>query len=86
MDNHLLISLIGAVVNAVLVLIVPCALRKSNLPFSAEISKALSHDREIIISSSVIVAVVIYITLNIAPEIEKETPKQLLNFLSSMPL
>jgi len=85
MDNHLLVSLVGALVNAVLVLVVPCVLQKTNLPYSDRISKAFGKNREVIISSSVVVAVVIYISLNITPTIKQETPLPILNFLNSMP-
>ena len=81
MDNHLLIALVGAVVNAVLVLLVPCAMQKTNLPFSKRIGKAFGKNRDVIVSSSVVVAVVIFISMKIVPEVRQQLPAGVVNFL-----
>jgi len=86
MDNHLLVSLVGAVVNAVLVLIVPCTIQKTKLPYSDRIAKAFGKNRDIVISSSVVVAVVIYVALKIVPEVKEQVPAPILNFIRSIPL
>ena len=49
---------------------VPCLLRKSNQPFLVEVKKVFKTHREVILTSSVIIAVTIYLALTLYPEIQ----------------
>ena len=69
MDPKLVIALSGALVNFVLAVAVPCALNKTNQPFLNDVKKVLQTNRDVILASSIIVAITIYLALSIAPSI-----------------
>jgi len=67
MDTHVFIALVGGLVNMALSVIVPCLVKKSNQPFLNDVKKVFKLNRQVIITSSLIVALTIYIALKIAP-------------------
>jgi len=70
MDSRIFVALIGGLVNAGLSVTVPCLLKKSNQTFLKQIKQVFETNRQVIITSSLIVAITIYLALSIAPEIE----------------
>jgi len=68
MDSHIFIALVGGLVNMALSVIVPCLVKKSNQPFLNDVKKVFELNRQVIITSSLIVALTIYIALKIAPD------------------
>ena len=70
MDTDLFIALVSALVNMILSVIIPCALKKTEQPFLKDLQKVFSTNREVIIASSLIVAITVYLALKVAPEIE----------------
>jgi hypothetical protein len=79
MDEHIYIALIAALVNLVLSILVPCALKDSKniLP---QVRMMLEQHRATLLTSSVLVAVIVYIALKAAPVVKSELiPDSILN-------
>ena len=70
-DEHLLIAIVAALLNFMLSLIIPILLKDSDLPFATEIKKNFECNKDIILVSTVITVVFVYISLKITPEIKK---------------
>lgn len=68
MDPHIFIALVGALLNMALSVTVPCLVKKTNQPFLNDVKKVFELNRQVIITSSIIVALTIYLALKIAPE------------------
>lgn len=73
MEPEFFIALVGALVNMVLSVIVPCLLKKSDQSFLVDIKKVFQTNREVIFASSLIVAITIYLALTISPELQALT-------------
>ena len=78
MSDHIFIAVIAALVNLVLSILVPCAL-KNNQNFLPEVRKMLEHHRATLISSSILVAVIVFIALTVADEFKTSIPVKVLN-------
>lgn len=76
-DEHLLIAIIAALINFLFSLIVPPLLKDSKLPFSTEIKKNYECNKDIILVSTIITIIFVYISLKITPWIKT-------NFLSNI--
>ena len=70
MDAHIFIALVGALLNMALSVTVPCLIKKTEQPFLTQVKKVFETNRQIILTSSLIVAITIYLALKIAPEIQ----------------
>ena len=70
MDAHILIALLGALLNMLLSLVIPCLLKKSDLPFLVELKRVYETNRQLLLASSVIIAVTIYLALKVYPEMQ----------------
>jgi len=78
-EEHIYISLIAALVNFILSIIVPCAL-KGHQNFLPQVRIMLEHNRAALFSSSVLVAVIVFLSLQAAPVIKNELiPNYILN-------
>ena len=49
---------------------IPCLLKRSNQPFLNDVKKVFQTNREVIIASSLIVAITIYLALRVAPDLQ----------------
>jgi phosphotransferase system glucose/maltose/N-acetylglucosamine-specific IIC component len=70
MDVHIFIALVGALLNMSLSVTVPCLLKKTDQPFLIQVKKVFETNRQVILTSSIIVAITIYLALKISPEIK----------------
>jgi len=77
MSDYIFIAIIAALVNLVLSIIVPCAL-KNNQNFLPTVRKMLEQHRATLISSSVLVAVIVFIALTVADEVRPVIPVEIL--------
>ena len=68
MDNHILIACTGALLNMVLSVSVPYLIGKSKQPFLKDIKEVYNLHRQLIVTSSLIVALIIYLALKITPD------------------
>jgi phosphotransferase system glucose/maltose/N-acetylglucosamine-specific IIC component len=71
MDQHILIALVGAILNMILSSIVPCLIKKTEQPFLTQVKKVFETNRQVILTSSLIVAVTIYLALKVTPEVNE---------------
>jgi len=86
MDRALSTAIIGAIVNIILSTIIPCLLKKTNVKkgsFLTEVKLIFMVHRHILITSSVITAIAIYLSVKMEPEVVSSLPPGLLNFLNS---
>lgn len=70
MDAHIFIALVGALLNMGLSVTVPCLIKKTEQPFLTQVKKVFEINRQVILTSSLIVAITIYLALKVAPEIQ----------------
>jgi phosphotransferase system glucose/maltose/N-acetylglucosamine-specific IIC component len=70
MDINIFIAVLGGLINMILSLIIPYFLKDVKQPFLNEINTIYTTYRQLIITSSLIVALTIYITLNVGPNLE----------------
>lgn len=70
MDVHILVALVGALLNMALSVSVPCLIKKTNQPFLTQVKTVYETNRQVIWTSSLIVAVTIYLALKVVPEIQ----------------
>jgi hypothetical protein len=70
MDLHIFIALIGALINVFLSSTVPCLISKSKQPYLVEVKSVFVLNRQVILTSSLIVAVTIYLALKVSPEVQ----------------
>lgn len=84
MDEHIYVALVAALVNLILSILVPCALKDSKniLP---QIRIMLEQHRATLLTSSVLVAVIVYLSLKSAPIIKKELPDSIANLIKLSP-
>jgi phosphotransferase system glucose/maltose/N-acetylglucosamine-specific IIC component len=69
MEYELFVALVGALLNMVLSVIIPCLLKKSDQSFLNDVKKVFQTNREVIFASSLIVAITIYLALSVSPEL-----------------
>lgn len=70
MDPHIFIAIVGAVINMILSVTVPCILKKTNQPMLNEAKQVFELNRQVILTSSLVIALTIYLTLKVAEEID----------------
>jgi hypothetical protein len=68
MDNHILIACTGALLNMALSVSVPYLIGKSKQPFLKNIKEVYNLHKQLIVTSSLIVALIIYLALKITPD------------------
>jgi hypothetical protein len=69
MDSHILIACTGALINMALSVTVPCLIKDSKKPFLKDIKEVFKLHRQVIVTSSIIVALTIYLALKLTPDI-----------------
>jgi hypothetical protein len=73
--QSIFIAIIAALVNLVLSILVPCALKKTNVPLLTEVKKMLTQHREMLLTSSLLVGVIVYLALQTASVVQDEMPQ-----------
>ena len=67
MDTHLIVAIVAAMLNIVLSLLLPSLLKNSTLPFADQIKKNYECNRDVVMVSSVLTIIFVYISLKITP-------------------
>lgn len=67
LDTDLIVAIIAAMVNILLSLVLPALLKNTNIPFAAQVKKNYECNRNVIMVSSVITILFVYISLKITP-------------------
>lgn len=83
MDPHIFVALVGGLLNMALSVTVPCLVKKTQQPFLQDVKKVFEVNRQVIITSSLIVALTIYLALKIAPELDLSLNEMGLNLDTS---
>jgi hypothetical protein len=84
MEIRLFTALFAAGLATLLGQIVPCALRGSDVNFLVDIRRKFNEDKKDILVNAVIVFIVVFASLVLAPEVKVKGPQALLNFLPGM--
>ena len=79
MDEHIFIALIAALVNLLLAVLVPCALNKTKVSMLDNVKAMFNQQKQMLVTSSVLVAVIVYLSLKAAPLVKAELPDAVLN-------
>jgi hypothetical protein len=69
MSECIMIAIVGALINMILALIIPCLIKNTEQPLLVNIKKVYSTHKQVIITSSVIVFITIYLALKLTPEL-----------------
>jgi len=83
MDSHILVALVGGLLNMALSVTIPCLIKKTEQPFLKDVKKVFEVNRQVIITSSLIVALTIYLALKIVPELDISMKEMGLNLDTS---
>jgi len=70
-DPDLLVAIVAAILNIILSLTIPSLLQNSTLPLTAQVKKLYTDNREVIMVSSVITVIFVYVSLKITPFVNK---------------
>ena len=68
-NKDIFISVVAGVLNFILSLILPVMLKGSNVNFITNIRKVFSNNKELLLTSSLIVVILVYLALSISPQI-----------------
>ena len=82
MHEHIFVAVIAALVNLLLSVLVPCALKKSDQPLLAELKRMFGQHREMLVTSSILVGVIVFLALQAAPIVRQELPSPLYNLMT----
>ena len=67
LDADLIVAIVAAMLNIMLSLIVPSLLKNSNLPLANQVRKNYECNRDVIMVSSVLTVIFVYVSLKITP-------------------
>ena len=71
-DDHLFIAIVAAFVNIILSLFIPPLISDSDLPFTQEIKNHYDSNKNIILVSSFLTIVLVYISLKVSPYVKSK--------------
>tara|TARA_B100000161_G_C33350931_1_gene324541 strand:- start:92 stop:349 length:258 start_codon:yes stop_codon:yes gene_type:complete len=84
MDRALSTAIVGAIVNVVLSTLVPCLLKNSKDrkgSLITEMKVSFMINRHLLITSSLITAIAVYLAVKMEPELKEVIPVGIMNFL-----
>ena len=81
MHEHIFIAVIAALVNLLLSVLVPCMLKQSEQPLLLEVKKLFNQHRDMLLTSSVLTGVIVFLSLQAAPIVKEELPSSLRNLM-----
>jgi hypothetical protein len=67
LDADLVVAIVAAMLNIVLSLLLPSLLKNSHLPFAEQVKKNYGCNRDVIMVSSVLTIIFVYVSLKITP-------------------
>jgi hypothetical protein len=70
MSECITIALIGALINMILALFIPCLLKNTKQPMLENIKKVYATHKQVIFTSSAIVFITIYLAIKITPQLD----------------
>ena len=81
-NDYIFIAVIAGLVNLLLSVLVPCAVKKSEQPIVSQVRQVFNQNREMLLASSALTAVIVFIALSVAPIARTELPEGLVNLAS----
>lgn len=84
MADVLFVALVAALVNTVLTLAVPCVFKNTNLPFVTRLRDAFAKNRDVLVTSNLVVGVVVFVTLHVSQSVRQAVPAGIGNFVDSV--
>jgi len=81
--DYIIVAILAALLNMALSLLLPCLLKNSNIPFTDNIKKVFSNNKQLILTSSVIVGILVYLALIIEPQINSFSNLAKINYDSN---
>lgn len=72
MEEHLLIAIVAALLNVLFSIVVPPLINKSTLPFTQEIKKHYECNKQVILVSTVLMVVLVYVSLKVTPHVQSQ--------------
>ena len=87
---NIVIAIIGGLINMILSLLIPSLLKNTTIPLFTKINTIYNTNKQLIITSSIIVAITIYIALTVGPSVdniisswmENNTPNNNVRFMN----
>jgi hypothetical protein len=67
--KHLFISIVAGLLNFILSLILPVVLKGINVDIINNIRKVFSNNKELLLTSSLIIVILVYLALSISPKL-----------------
>lgn len=67
MDSDLIVAIVAAMLNIVLSLLLPPLFKNLNLPFAVQVKKNYECNRDVIVLSSILTILFVYVSLKITP-------------------
>lgn len=83
MHEHIFVAIVAGLINLLLSVLVPCALKKTGMPFFPEVKKMLNQHHEMLITSSVLVGVIVFLALQAVPVVKDEM-SEISSFLNNL--
>jgi len=82
MDDNIFIAIVAALVNLLLSVLVPCALKNQDASYLASVKKMFNQHREMLVTSSILVGVIVYLSLIAMPTVRSEISAPLMNLMA----
>jgi hypothetical protein len=77
MDQDIIVAIVAAMLNIILSLILPSLMKNSNIPFAEQVEKNYDCNRDVIMVSSVLTIIFVYVSLKITPWVNTNVLKNL---------
>jgi phosphotransferase system glucose/maltose/N-acetylglucosamine-specific IIC component len=71
MDSSIIIALVGALINIMLSVIVPCVFKRTDNSMMNDMREVYKTNRQMIFSSSMIIGITIYLALEFTPQLKE---------------
>ncbi len=69
MDTDIIIALVGGLISMLLSSIIPCLLKENDKPFVKEVKQVYETNKQLILASSLIIVITIYLALKVSPSV-----------------
>ena len=83
MEKNLYVSMLAAILSAILSVVIPCLLDRNSIPLMSQIKQAFENKRKDLLKNSLITFVVVYASFMIADELGSNNAVNI-KYLSSL--
>jgi hypothetical protein len=71
LDHDLVVAIVASLVNLLLSLLVPPVFKNTNIPFISQVRKTYECNREVLLVSTIMVLIFVYVSLKITPWVQE---------------